>query len=161
MSALGRIMGLRQYAGCDKGQAIVETAILAPFLMIMLVSIIDIGRLEQYNTIVGHSARAAALYGAQNLTTAVDNSGMTAAGQSDATNNLKPLTGLLVSPTTVCKCSDGSNAICTPPSVCPTNTHMLTYVSVTSTYTFTTLFKYHVIPSTYTLKRTEMMQVAQ
>lgn len=134
-----------------------EMAILAPFLLVLLVSIIDIGRLERYDTIVGNSARAGVQYGAQNVTTALDFIGQKAAAQNDA----QSLSGLTESTNTYCQCSDASPATCLPPSTCPTGTHMLEYVSVTATYSFKTLFNYHVIPSTIPLTRTETMQVAQ
>ena len=129
--------------GAERGSAVVEMAILAPFLLVLLVSIIDIGRLEHYNTIVGNSARAGVQYGAQNVTTALDYHRAAGGGENDAQN----LSNLTETTNTFCQCSDASPATCSPASTCPTGTHMLTYVSVTASYPFTTLFNYHVIPS--------------
>jgi len=143
--------------GSQRGQSVVEVALMAPFLLGLLVSAIDIGRLEHYNTSVGSSARAGVQYGAQTMTTVVDLAGMATAAQNDAQN----LTGLTATGYTLCKCSDGSAATCQPASSCPVNTHMLTYAKVVSSYTFTTLFNYRVIPSTINLSRTEIMQVGQ
>jgi Flp pilus assembly protein TadG len=147
----------RRFRRSEAGNSIVELALTAPFLMAFLVSIVDIGRMEHYNTIVANSARAGVQYGAQNTTTALDNTGMTAAANADAQN----LSGLTVTPSTYCKCSDGSAATCSPPTTCPASGHILTYVSVYVTYTFHTLFNYKIIPATMTLTRTIVQQVAQ
>jgi hypothetical protein len=125
---------------------------LTPFLLGLAVGIIDAGRLYRFNTIVGSSARAGAQYGAQNLTTALDVAGMTLAAKNDA----QQLAGLTVSATNLCKCADGTTVSCT--STACSSSHRLLYVSVTSSYTFTTLFDYHVIPTAIPLSRTVTMQ---
>lgn len=150
----------------DSGQAVVEVAVVTPFLFILLVSVIDIGRIFHYREIVGNSARAAVQYGAQNLTTVVDNPGMSSAGQNDAEDYLTntPQAGLVVTPSEACYCSNGSagtlNASCLP-AACSASTHMLTYAVATSTYTFSTLFNYHVLPHSFVIQRTEQLEVGQ
>jgi Flp pilus assembly pilin Flp len=154
---------LERFRRSDSGQAIVEVAVVTPFLFILLVSVIDIGRVYHYREIVGNSARAAVQYGAQGLTFAVDDPGMSTAGQNDGEDWLTgtPQAGLTVTGTEACYCSNGSLATCLPPSICPPNTHMLTYAVATSTYQFSTLFNYRIIPHTFPISRTEQLEVGQ
>ncbi len=146
---------LRRLARRSGGQSIVETAIIAPFLIALLVGVVDLGRLYRYNMIVGTSARAGAQYGAQNLTTALDYPGMVLAAKADSQN----LPGLTATATSLCTCADGSATACTA-TACP-GTHRLLYVSVTSSYTFSTLFDYYVFPATIPLSRTVVLQELQ
>jgi Flp pilus assembly protein TadG len=146
---------LRRFARAAGGQSVVETAVIAPFLFALLIGVVDLGRLYRFNMIVGTSARAGAQYGAQNLTTAMDYAGMVLAAKADSQN----LTGLTATATSLCTCADGSATACTA-TACSA-THRLLYVSVTSSYTYSTLFNYHVIPQTIPLSRTVVLQELQ
>ena len=136
------------------GGALVEMAILAPFLILMMLGVVDVGRFMYDGILVGNSARAGAQYGAQNLKFALDGTGMQQAAKNDAN-----LTSLTVLPTHMCVCADGTSSTCQP-SDCPYPNHRLTYVSVDASDTFTTLLKYPGLPQTVAINRTVVMQVS-
>jgi len=130
-------------------------ALLAPFLLLIVVGAIDIGRFAKFKIVVGNSARVGAQYGSLNVVSAEDFSGMQAAAASDATG----ITLTTVSATNYCKCADGSAASCTP-TACSSN-HRILFVSVTSSATFKPILKYPFIGSSIAVSRTAVEQVAQ
>ena len=137
----------------ESGQSLLELALVAPMLLMLLVGIIEIGRFAYYSILVANAARAGAQYGAQNLATAADSAGITVAAQQDGP------TGLDVAPTQLCGC-DGNNlnTCSTTPPTCANN-HYLVYVQVKTTGTFDHLFNFPGIPNSIT--STEKMRVGQ
>jgi Flp pilus assembly protein TadG len=138
----------------EGGQSLVEMAVLAPFLILLAVGIIDIGRYTFVAVAVVNSARAGAEYGSQNLSTALDYTGMQTAAQNDADSI--PVT---VSATSACVCSDGSSSTCVSTDCAAS--HRLTYVSVTSSATINALINYPGIKQPVFVQRTMKMQVSQ
>jgi Flp pilus assembly protein TadG len=125
-----------------------------PLLFLLLIGAIDLGRFAQFDTMLASSARAGAQYGSLNLITADNLTGMTTAAQNDMSN----LSGITVTPSSFCKCADGTATSCTA-TACPSN-HRLLYVSVSVTGTFHPLFKY--FSNTATARtRTAILQVGQ
>jgi hypothetical protein len=59
-----------------------------------------------------------------------------------------------------CKCSNGSTTSCTS-NTCSAGTHLEEYVTVSTSYTMSSLFKYPGIPQTYTLSGYATMRVKQ
>jgi Flp pilus assembly protein TadG len=146
---------MRRLVKSDSGQAIVEVALVAPLLLLLALGAIDVGRFAQFDARLASSARAGAQYGSQNLVTAADTAGMSAAGTNDVQNQ----TGITVAGTSFCKCADGSSTACTA-SACSAN-HRLLYVSVSATGTFKPLFKYIFGVSASPRVRTAIMQVGE
>jgi Flp pilus assembly protein TadG len=130
-------MKLRALKNSDSGQAVVETALFLPALLLLLVGAIDLGRLSQYDTKLASGARAGAQYGSLNLVTADDSAGMKAAVQSDTGS----MTGLTISPSTYCTCAGGGGTVACTATAC-SGSHRLLYVSVSVTGTFKPLFNY-------------------
>jgi Flp pilus assembly protein TadG len=114
-------------------------ALLAPVLIFILVAGTDFARLFYDFVTVTSCARNGALYGCQDTTHSTDTAGIKTAAQSDG-SSLSSLPSVSSSTTTV-----GGNS----------------YVSVTVTYTFTTIITYPGIPSSVTLSRTVQMRVVQ
>src|SRR5579863_1339564 len=112
------------------GSALVEMALLVPFLALLAVGVVDAGRFMYDGILVGNSARAGAQYGAQNLRIVTDTTGITSAAKNDAN-----LSGLTVLPTHMCVCADGTASTCLSTD-CPYPNHRLTYVSVNAKKTF-------------------------
>jgi Flp pilus assembly protein TadG len=132
----------------ERGQALLETALVAPLLIILLLGIIEVGRYAELAIVVSDAARTGAVYGAQNLAAAVDTKGITIAAQADANLTVTPSAGLL-----------GSGAA-NPPSPCTTITDAgtpLPYVIVRTSYTANSLFT----SKQYTFNGCAQMQVAQ
>jgi Flp pilus assembly protein TadG len=92
---------LRRLWASDSGQALVESALCLPVLILFLAAVIDLGLLLQFDTILASSARAGAQYGSQNATNAADTRGMQTAATNDAS---------IVSATasSYYKCADGT-----------------------------------------------------
>ena len=91
------------------GSALVEMSILAPFLILLAVGTVDVGRGMYDGILVGNSARAGAQYGAQNLRFAMDGAGMQQAAKNDAN-----ISTLAVLPNHMCVCADGTSSTCQP-----------------------------------------------
>ena len=120
------------------GVAAVELALLLPLLCLIFVIVVDYSRIFYFTMIVTNCARNGALYGCQDPSKANDQSGISTAATSDASNlDLQQLT--------VTSSTDSS-----------TNP---TYVIVTVTYPFTSITKYPGISGTTTLTRTIRMTV--
>jgi Flp pilus assembly protein TadG len=137
------------------GQSLAEIGLLLPVILLTMVGLIEIGRVAYASIEVCTAARAGVAYGVQNEGTA----GNTSAMQTAATNDVN-LSGMTASATYACKCSNGSTTSCTS-NTCTAGTHLEEYVSVTTSYTMSSLFKYPGIPQTYTLSGFATMRVKQ
>lgn len=135
-----------------EGSAILETAILMPLMIAMIVGTVDFGRAYCTAIEVASAAHAGALYGTQNPT---DTAGMVSASELDApdVSTLTPVA------TYGCECSDGSSAVvsCTSTPTCTYN--YVNYVSVTTTATYTPLIPYPGVPHSLKLSSTALMRV--
>lgn len=90
--------------GGEAGQALVETALTLPLLVLMLLGAVELARCAYAAIEVSNAAEAAVRYGSLNPTTAVDIQGIQLAAQTDAAN----LTIQTPDVRTVCGCSDGT-----------------------------------------------------
>jgi hypothetical protein len=148
------------------GVALIEFAIALPFLMILLIGIIETGRLAYYNILVGSAAQAGAMYGSRDLKTAIDIAGMTAAALKDAQN--VPQITVSPAPTQICQCYNGTTGTASPllcslnGSTCSSGSHRIMYVQVTVTGTINTLFNYRAlgIPNPWIITRTAIVRVS-
>jgi Flp pilus assembly protein TadG len=131
---------LRDTLASDSGQALIETALCMPVLALFLAGAIDLGRFAQFDMTLASAAHAGAQYGSQNTTTAASISGMESAATADSST-------VTATATSYYKCADGSQPSASPSltmagtasTTCSAN-HLLLYVSVTTTATFTPLF---------------------
>jgi Flp pilus assembly protein TadG len=92
----------------DDGQALVELALVMPFLFLVLLGAVEFSNLVYAGIEVSNSARAAVQYGAMNGGNTTDVNGMLAAAQNDSPNlgtNVAFTSGY---PTVSYGCSDGS-----------------------------------------------------
>jgi len=146
----------------EAGLALVEFAIAVPLLMLLVLGGIELGRYAYFSIVVGNAARAGVQYGAQNLLTAGDSTGMSNAALTDGQN----VAGLAVAspaPGIVCSCWNGTASSADTgcdPTVCPTGAHRVVYVQVTMTGTMSPLFNYPLLPGTYTITRQAVMRVS-
>jgi len=56
----------------ESGQSLVEVALLLPFLVLMMLGVIELGRYAYIGILVGNAARAGAAYGIESLPQSVD-----------------------------------------------------------------------------------------
>jgi Flp pilus assembly protein TadG len=145
----------------DSGQSLLEVALLTPFLLLLLLGTIEMGRYAFEGIELGNAARAGVAYGAQNHFTAADPNGITDAACQDfqGTNAC----GLTVTPAYLCQCDNAGTVStlsnCT--QTCPVGTHEVVSLQVTASDKFTPVFKYPGIPSQVTVNRTATMRIWQ
>jgi len=126
-------------------------------LLIVLVGIIEIGRFAYYSILVSNAARAGAQYGAQNLATAKDTGGITAAANRDGQGGA----GLTVTPGQRCGCSGATLSGACPATLCILPNHPLVYVRVQVQGQFNSLFNYPGLPAALNVTDVAEMRVAQ
>ncbi len=128
----------------DRGQALVELALIAPILIILMLGVIDYGRVYFAYVSVTNGARIGADYASGSATKAADTAGIKAAALGDTTDLLNQSdTNPNVSVTTA---NDSQGRL---------------YADVTMTYTFSTLFPWPGLPSSINIERTVRSRVAQ
>jgi Flp pilus assembly protein TadG len=129
----------------QNGASILETALIAPILLLVLVGAIDFGRGYYAALEVSSAAEAGALYGTQFPT---DVSGMIKAATLDAADII------MVTPTAAygCECSDGT-AVTPNCGSTPTCSllNVVNYVEVDTTATYKPIISYPGFTSSLTL----------
>ena len=167
---------LAALAGDERGQSVLEIALLMPVLCLLLLGIIEMGRYAEISILVSNAARAGVQYGAQNPATAADNTGIQTAALNDAqngcqgssTSNCLTVVPVANTPTmgyALCGCSGSTptNGNCVnppPPPLCP-GSEWLVYVRVNTTGSFKPIFGYPGIPNPVTISSVAQMRVAQ
>jgi len=145
----------RSLQRAEHGQALIEMALVAPLLIVLLLGIIEIGRYAELAIVVSNSARTGAVYGAQNLATAANVSASELAIQNAAQNDANLGTNLVVTPFSELL-PDASPEI--PPCTVTSDTgNPVPYVIVRTSYTAQSLFS----SKQYTFQGCAQMQVAQ
>ena len=130
------------------GQALIETALVVPFLMMILVGGAELARIEYASIEVANAAKAAVQYGAQGLGTFGDQAGMLAAAQYDAYNVIIPNPGGLTLWYSYA-CTDGT--VVAAPADCSAASTPLTVLNVDVQANLNTLLHFPGLPSTITL----------
>lgn len=140
-----------------RGQAAVEFGLAAAFILFpMLMAVIEGGRVMYASTTNASAARAGVQYGAQNLGTATDNTGMKNGALADATN----VSIIAAAAKHFCTCSNGNDNEDCQPTDCGSGTEFV-YVQVDTTASFQTLLNYPGIPTPVRLHSTAVMRVRQ
>lgn len=139
----------------EAGQALVETALVFPVLIALLVGTFEMARVAYAAIEVANAARAGAQYGAQSGYTAQDATGISNAAANDAAN----LTGLTTTSSYACVCSDGTSSTCQPTD-CP-NSHKEETLTVNTQVTFDPVIHLPGIPKTYTLNGQAIQKCVQ
>jgi Flp pilus assembly protein TadG len=156
----------------QRGQSLIEVALLTPLLLSLMVGTIEMGRYAYMSILVGNAARAGAAYGAESLAQSVDSTGIQTAATNDFQNN-GPGSGVLTvsggasgGSYVSCGCDSGGTitaATCSPKvnpnaGTCASG-HWVVMVSVQAQATFSSLFKYPGIPASLTITETATMRV--
>lgn len=129
----------------NQGQALIETALVVPFLAMILVGGVELARIEYASIEVANAAKAAVQYGAEGLGTWADQSGMQTAAEDDSHNITLTNFNLWYS----YACSDGT--VVTSLSSCSSGTTAYVVLNVDITANYYTLLNLPGIPSTITL----------
>lgn len=117
------------------GIALVEFALVAPLLLLLLAGVLDYGMALRTASSVAAAARAGAQYGTSDPVHISDTAGIQAA----AVNAAPDVHNLSVTSATACQCPGGGVVSCT--GSC-SGSPMLVYVQVTAQSTAPTLFQY-------------------
>ena len=148
-------------AGRECGASLVEFGLMLPFLLLLLLGVIDLGRAYYLSIEVSNAAYAGALYGTQNAT---DTTGMKAAALADVPDLSSGSSAMTSTAYAGCECSDGTHATSpcpsTPPS-CTSPAFLLNYVQVKTSYTYKPLFSWPGIPSSMTLQGSAWLRAGQ
>jgi Flp pilus assembly protein TadG len=137
-----------------RGQAAVELALSLPLLLMMFLVVVETGRAFYIAISVANAARAGVQYGAQNLSTAADNSGMQAAAANDAPN----IAGMTETASHFCQCSDGTKSTCLATDC--SGSHRLLYTQVNTSAPYTPLITFMGILPPMTVPGKAVMRVA-
>ena len=151
-------MIVRTFTRTSAGSALVELALIAPLLLILLIGLVEVGRLSDYAIRIANAARAGVQFGAQNEATAGDSQGMQNAANTDA--QIAGITA--VAAPTYCECADGTASACQQGDCAAS--HRLQWVSVTASGTFATALNSSFLPAplrSITISQTAIMRVAQ
>jgi Flp pilus assembly protein TadG len=142
-------------AGGDAGQALVETALIFPILVSLLIGAAEFARLAYAAIEVANAAKAGVQYGAQSGAMASDTNGIATAASSDAAN----LTGLTTTSSYTCMCSDGTASTCTNTDCA--NSHIEQTLTVNTQASINPLIHLPGLPTTYTLKGKAIQKCVQ
>jgi len=144
---------LKMLRASAPGQSLVEVALTAPILILMFLGAAEFARIAFAAIEVSNAARAAVAYGAQNVSTAGDSSGIQTAATMDAGDMAASLSATS-NASGVCS----SGALCTGAGSSCLNTdcatpgdHIETILTVDTAATFDPLIHVPGIPSTFTL----------
>jgi Flp pilus assembly protein TadG len=137
------------------GAATVELALIIPILVLIMIGLLDMGRVFYGAITVVSAARAGVAYGSMSAIHADNTAAMDASAQSDAVDT----TGLTFNSAKSCECPAQSPPVvaCTV-NLCGDGTTVRIYVETTVTGTFTTTLPYPGIPSSITITRTAKMR---
>lgn len=127
-----------------RGQALVETALVFPILVTLLLGAVDLATVAQASIAVTNAARAGAQYGAQDGFTAQDATGIATAASNEASS----LT-ITTSSSYACVCSDGTSSTCLNTDCA--SSHMEETVTVNTQATITPAVHLPLLPSTWTV----------
>ena len=150
----------------QSGQSLLEIALLLPFLLLLTIGIIEVGRYAYISVLVGNAARAGAAYGAQGLAQSVDTAGITAAATNDFQSNGYSGLQLTPAPSDTCQC-DSLGTLTSPVSCTGSSAgtcasgHWIVTLNVTASGTFNSMFQYPGIPRSITLSSSAKMRVTQ
>ncbi len=150
----------------NSGQSLVEVALMLPFLLLLLIGVIEIGRYAYIGILVGNAARAGAAFGTQNNVQSVNTVGIKNAAVNDFVSNGQPGSALTVNSAVTCGCDNGGvvttagcSAATNPTAGTCAAGHWVVILTVTASGTFNSLFNYPGIPSSIAISRAASMRV--
>ncbi len=131
----------------EHGQALVETALTIPLLLLLLLGAAELARVAYAAIEISNAARAAVQYAAQSEGNMNDTPGITTAAQNDAAN----LTGVMVTVSLGNSCSDSSTYNALTKGCTGTFGQLLPNVTVTTSVNFDPLLYMPYLPNTIAL----------
>jgi hypothetical protein len=152
----------RQRKRSEAGQSMLEFALLLPFVLLLGVGVVEVGRAIYFTMAVTNAAAAGVTYGSQSAITAMDTAGMQSAANSESKY------GSMTSTATYgCSCDYNTGASCTYPvpptsscaSISCSSGQIVQCVQVTTHASFPPIFHYPGLPTTYQANGRAVMRV--
>jgi Flp pilus assembly protein TadG len=151
----------------QRGQSLLEVALLLPLLLGLVLGVIEVGRYAYMGILVDNAARAGAAWATQSVGNSTNTVGIQQAADNDYQNNSQNSAPLTVTSSVVCGCDDGTNstnwasaAACSSTTSCPTGSQFAVVVTVTAQGTYTPLFHYPWTPSQLSVQRQAVMRAS-
>ena len=138
----------------ERGQSLVETAMVFPVLIAMAVGSVEMSRVVRGSIAIANAAKAGAQYATQSGYTAQDTTGIATAASNEASNLTITTTSSIA-----CVCSDGSASTCQNTD-CSTS-HLEETVTVNTQATMTQVIQLPGLPRSYTVKGIAIQRVMQ
>jgi Flp pilus assembly protein TadG len=148
---------IRKILHNQSGGALVETALTAPVLLLMVLGLVEFGRVGYIAVQTSNAARAAVSYGSQNQITASDTNGMQLAAQTEASGLASQNVNLSVNAVGNCSCSSPDTSTtpfaCSGAStaLCPDPSFVEQTLNVTVTATFDPIIHAGNFPGTFSI----------
>lgn len=138
----------------QRGNVLVEFALMSTVLLMMTLGVVDFGRIFSYANRAADAASAGTAYGALSPAHYTDIAGIQAAAQLD----LGSYPNTTVAVTQTCRCSIGGTAVSCP-ATCTSPQYPMTYIKVDVTIPFNSLSKLIQIPGLTNVKATSVVRV--
>lgn len=150
----------------EHGGVLMEVGLCVPLALVILLGIIDFGRVWTLANTTAHAAQIGAQFGVQSPNHAADETGIrttvlqalrssVAIAANDEGDGMT-LEDFTVESERFCECADGTTIDCT--NKCGGGTSPAVYVRVRVDTTFETLFDYRAIPSEVPIRRVAVMR---
>lgn len=142
---------MRCFLRNDEGQALVETAISLPLLLLLLLASVELARVNFTAIELTNAARAGAQYGATGPTYENDSTGIQTAAQNEANDTYKLNNGAFTVTSSVTSiCSNGNATTGSPPACVGSGVTVENILTVNTSATFDPLFYAPVFGSSHT-----------
>src|SRR5580698_8083264 len=143
----------------ERGSAFIEFAIVSLIMVPIFFAVIDYSRVFYYGSIVQGAARAGTQYAAYQAPNHANTTGVQAAATADAVN-VPSAQNFTATATYWCQCSDATTISQTVSCSGSCGTYsMYVYSQVNTQLTFTTVFKYPLLPNSITLTGQSIVRV--
>ncbi|MBV9333926.1 MAG: pilus assembly protein [Candidatus Eremiobacteraeota bacterium] len=139
----------------DSGTSLIEFALTAPLMCLLLIGIIEIGRFTFFAILASSAARAGAQYASQNLGTAINSAQIQSAAKQDGQN----LPNWIVTATALCSTNGAAPVPCNAAGTAPPQ-NVVYFVKVQVAGTFTSLLTYPGLPPSVPVSGSAVMRVS-
>jgi Flp pilus assembly protein TadG len=144
-------MASRSFLKARRGGAAVELAVLFPIILLILIGIVDYGRVFYTWVQVSNAARAGAEWGGQDFSKETNTDSMTAVAKADGADagTLTPVSSYF------CECVGAANPTC---AACAGGAAPEVYTRVVISKTVNMFLAYPGLPSSITISRTAIFR---
>lgn len=143
--------------GRNRGQSLVELALVLPLLLLMLLGAVEFGQLGLTAITVSNAAHAGTIWAQQHPS---DFAGMQTAAVNDG-SAISSWATITATATGVCTCSNGTVITCSTTSSCASPAYVENYNQIQTQATVEPILTIPGLPRSYTLNGYAIMKVPQ